>query len=406
MFFTKSACTYGFRGALLGLLVAPAVFSQPQPDAASVANAGSYIPIEFPDGGVARGVVFIVKGSFMGACGTKVADKYPLTTNMNGTSMKITMGGASFDVPMIYVVGCLTNAPDQLAGIVPSNTPVGTGTLTITYNGKSASVPITVIERGFGFYTINSGGTGVAIVQNFNSATDLVTNTLATSAKPGQYAIAWGTGLGPDGNSDVNAPVPTDNPIDLEFYVGAKRAIVTYKGRASCCSGSDVIVFQVPDGLDGCYVPVVAKIGSFVSNFATMSISANGGPCSDTNGLTAADITTAQAKGSLVMGVLELIRQDSLTALPPAAGGPVSRLDNFAGAITEMSFGTLIGLPVREISTPGTCTVWRDHNVGGETGDQPVFLGDPFLTLSAGQVTVSGPKGSKSFDALSADFLQ
>ena len=143
-----------------------------------------------------------------------------------------------------------------------------------------------------------------------------------------------------------------------------------------------------------------------VSNFATMSISANGGACSDPNGLTAADITNAQAKGTLVMGILELIRQDSLTALPPAAGGPVSRLDNFVGAITEMSFGTLIGLPVREISTPGSCTVWRDHSVGGETGDQPAFLGDPFTTLSAGQVTVSGPKGTKSFDGLSPDFYQ
>ena len=85
--------------------------------------------------------------------------------------------------------------------------------------------------------------------------TDLVTNTLATSAKPGQYAIAWGTGLGPDGNPDLNAPVPTDIPIDLEFYVGGQRATVSYKGRASCCSGSDVVVFQVPAGLDGCYVP-------------------------------------------------------------------------------------------------------------------------------------------------------
>jgi len=151
--------------------------------------------------------MFIVKAAArsgaLGACGVKIADQFPIATSMNGTRMKIAMGGSSFDVPMIYVVAC--SGTDQLAGIVPSSVPPGVGTLTVTYNGHSGSAPITVVDRTLGFFTINQSGTGAAIIQNFNSATDLAINTLATAAKPGQYAIAWGTGLGPDGHSDVDA---------------------------------------------------------------------------------------------------------------------------------------------------------------------------------------------------------
>jgi uncharacterized protein (TIGR03437 family) len=50
-------------------------------------------------------------------------------------------------------------------------------------------------------------------------------------------------------------------PVDAEVYVGGKRAAVTYKGRSGCCAGIDQIVFTVPEGVEGCYVPVVVKTG-------------------------------------------------------------------------------------------------------------------------------------------------
>src|SRR5260370_285645 len=200
MFPTKARFRLLFQGALLVSLTAPALYCQLQLDAASVSNAGSLIPPQYPNGGVTRGGMFIVKAASAGSnqlgnCGITIVNKFPIATSMNGTSMKITVGGTSVDVPMIYVVACQTTGPDQLAGIAPSNTPTGKGTLTVTYNGKSGTTAITVVDRGFGFFTLNAGGTGAAIIQNFNSATDLALNTLAASAKPGPYAIAWGTGL-------------------------------------------------------------------------------------------------------------------------------------------------------------------------------------------------------------------
>ena len=366
-------------------------------DAASVSNAGSYIGPNYPNGGVSHGGMFIVKAApgsgALGACGVKVADQFPISINMNGTSMKIAMGGSSFDVPMIYVVAC--SGTDQLAGIVPSNVLPGTGTLTVTYNGHTGTAPITVVDRTPGFFTINQGGTGAAIIQNYNSATDLVINTLAAPAKPGQYAIAWGTGLGPDGHSDVDAPQPTDIPVNLEFYVGGKPASVTYKGRSGCCAGIDQIVFQVPDGLDGCYVPVVAKIGNAVSNFTTMSVSASGGPCSDANGLSASDILMAQSQNRIRLGILDLFRAD-IELVTGASSGSVTRYDQASAVFTDLTFGALLGMPVREISTPGACTVWRG-NATDPILDRPPVLA-PHINLDAGTITVRGGAASGSMN--------
>jgi len=385
--------TYHARICIVLAVLAKAGLAQDlQIDASSVSNAGSYIAPNYPNGGVSHGGMFIVKAApgsgALGACGVKVADQFPIATSMNGTSMKIAMGGSSFDVPMIYVVAC--SGTDQLAGIVPSSVPPGVGTLTVSYNGHSGSAPITVVDRTPGFFTINQGGTGAAIIQNY-SATDLVINTLATPAKPGQYAILWGTGLGPDGHSDVDAPQPTDLPINLELIVGGKAATVTYKGRSGCCSGIDQIVFQVPDGLDGCYVPVVAKIGNAVSNFTTMSVSASGGACSDAAGFSASDIQAAQRNNKIRLGILDLFRAD-IELVTGANTGFVTRYDQASAVFTDLTFGDLLGMPVREISTPGSCTVWRG-NANDSILDRPPILA-PHINLDAGTITVQGAAGS------------
>jgi uncharacterized protein (TIGR03437 family) len=378
---------------LLCVLTGVCLAQDLQIDAGSVANAGSFIAPGYPNGGVSHGGMFIVKAAAgsgaLGACGVKVADQFPIATSMNGTSMKITMGGSAFDVPMIYVVAC--SGTDQLAGIVPSSVPPGAGTLTVSYNGHTGIAPITVVDRTPGFFTINQGGTGAAIIQNFNSATDLVINTLATAAKPGQFEIAWGTGLGPDGHSDVDAPQPIDIPINLELFVGGKPATVSYKGRSGCCAGIDQIVFQVPDGVDGCYVPVVAKIGNAVSNFTTMSVSASGGACSDGNGLSASDIQAAQRGNKIRLGLLDLFRAD-IELVTGSNTGAVTRYDQASSVFADLSFVELIGMPVREISTPGSCTVWRGSAVDSILNRPPLLA--PHINLDAGTITVEGAAGS------------
>ena len=146
-----------------------------------------------------------------------VADRFPIATTMNGTSMKITMGGKLLRRPHDLRGGMLGNRSacrnrsfERAARRGYAHGELTTGTAEARpspwWTARPASSPST------------RAGTGAAIIQNYNSATELVINTLATAAKPGQYAIAWGTGLGPDGHSDVDAPQPTDIPVNLELY--------------------------------------------------------------------------------------------------------------------------------------------------------------------------------------------
>jgi len=84
----------GFQGLLL--LLCGSAWCQPviQGYARNAASsAGSYLP----NAGIAQGAMFVLKGSGFGACGVRLPDAIPLQTTMNGTSVRITVGGVSRD---------------------------------------------------------------------------------------------------------------------------------------------------------------------------------------------------------------------------------------------------------------------------------------------------------------------
>src|SRR5437762_9145924 len=104
-----------------------------------------------PNSNIAQGSMLIVKGQNLGTCGVSVASSFPLKATMGTTSMKITIAGNTYNILMYYVVACQPNAPDQLAGVVPSNTPTGSGTITVTNASRtSAAAPIVITQRRFG----------------------------------------------------------------------------------------------------------------------------------------------------------------------------------------------------------------------------------------------------------------
>src|SRR5437588_827392 len=115
----------------------------------SVVNAASRIPPGLPNYGLAQGSMFVLLGQGL-ASGTppNTVAGSPLPLTLAGASMQIAIAGAKVDVPMVYA------AVDQLAGIVPSTTPTGDGTLTVTFNGRtSAPASITIVPRAFGIFT-------------------------------------------------------------------------------------------------------------------------------------------------------------------------------------------------------------------------------------------------------------
>jgi hypothetical protein len=105
---------------------------------------------------------------------------------------------------------------------------------------------------------------------------------------------------------------------------------VTYKGRSGCCSGIDQIFFVVPEGVEGCYVPVVVKTGDVVSNFSTIAVARTGNTCSDATGYSAEDIQTAQNNGNLRIGNISLSRTNLQMNIPGAGNFSMKQDYGFA----------------------------------------------------------------------------
>jgi uncharacterized protein (TIGR03437 family) len=300
---------------MLALLVtAVAALGQPSINIGGVVNSASYIPPGLPNSGIAQGSLFIIKGKKLGACGTVVAGEFPLKTAMGGTSIKV----GTRDAWMVYVVACrgkdaggINDYPDQLAAVLPSDTPIGNAQVTVTYNGQtSAPVTAQIVRSTFGAFTINQGGTGPFVIQNFISQSNQPVNTRFVSASPNQTVILWGTGLGPITPSQDNGPGPVGNiaGTTVDVYVGGKKVVPTYFGRSPCCSGIDQIVFTVPTGVEGCNVPVTVVVNGIPSNFGTLSVAPAGQTCSDPNGYSAADLNRLASLQNIGLGIISLAR--------------------------------------------------------------------------------------------------
>src|SRR5215471_11989213 len=276
---------------------------QPTISPNGVVNAASYLSHQFSNYGIARGSMFIVFGSALGPVDLVQATSFPLPTSdgLAGTKVLISIGAYNAICPMVYT------SINQIAAIMPSNAPEGEGSLVVSYqNLASTSVVIRVVKNAFGVFTRNQGGSGPAIAQNFVSQSSTPLNSLINSATPGQTVILWGTGLGPVTGDETSGPLPGALNFLDTLYVGGTQAFVRYAGRSGCCVGVDQIVFDVPQGVSGCYVPVAAVTGGVVSNFGTISVASSGGTCDDPLSYRSSTLAAAQRNGALRTGLVNL----------------------------------------------------------------------------------------------------
>ena len=357
--------------------------------AGGIINAASNALPGMPNSGIAQGSMFLIFGDNMGPAALVQASTFPLPTSagLAGTSVRATVGGTTVDCIMFYT------SKFQVAAALPSNTPVGAGTLTVTYNGQtSAPASFTVVRSAFGTFAVNSAGSGPGVLQNFISQTEQPVNGLTRPARPGQTLILWGTGLGPltvSGNEAGGAGFGVNlTNVNVRVYVGDKEATVTYRGRSGCCVGVDQVVFTVPSGVSGCYVPVSLVIDNVVSNYTSISVAASGNTCSDPNGFSAADLQTAQTNGSLRYGALSLSRSKSSFSIP-GFGTINSTSDIGSGLFFSYN---LTQLETAQGTSPalGSCMVSVYRVPGSAT--------DPILPnyLDAGaQIGLTGPGGAK-----------
>jgi hypothetical protein len=171
---------------------------------------------------------------------------------------------------------------------MPSATPVGTGTLAVTYNGKSGSGPITVLASAFGISIFRTpAGHEIPAVTFATNQNEIVSG--ADAAAPGDTLVLYGTGLGAvNGGNDTVAPQSGNIGTAPMVYVGGVASTnVSYYGRSPSLPGLDQIVFTVPQNAPlGCQVSIVVQTSNagvpIVSNGPATGIGATDHtPCSD-----------------------------------------------------------------------------------------------------------------------------
>jgi uncharacterized protein (TIGR03437 family) len=358
---------------VLGLLAA-AAWAQPVVTQVSNAASASFALqgpedtwLSLPNASIAQGSYFSVYGNGLAAdsstCGANYTNclwhPYPLPVSVQGTSVSVTIGSNPPVAAYIEFAAQVTATAAQINAVLPSGTPMGSGTLTVTYNNQTSTpVPINVVPSSFGTFTFNQAGSGPGIITdvNYNPLTPFHT------AKPGDYVLLWGTGLGPAPNASTEqsaAPPQTNlcgsgQTCPVTVWVGGKQATVPYAGRSGY-TAEDQVVFIVPSGLGGCYIPVAVVVGGITSNFTSMPVDPNGAPCSDNNGVGMSYINSlVNAKGYASVGLIALqsqlwnislgggtyIQWDNDTARAQIGQFSPTVLDLFQGFTQSPSVGT------------------------------------------------------------------
>ncbi|MGB6943669.1 MAG: hypothetical protein WBE37_14815 [Bryobacteraceae bacterium] len=366
---------------LAALVLGCAFMLAAAPAVTGVYNAGSWLPPALPNSGIAQGAIFTLTGTGLGPSALQQAVSYPLPTTqgLGGTTIQATVGGVTETCIMIY-----TSAA-QVAAILPSATPVGTGMLKLSYQGESSSIAIQVLAADFGTLTLNEGGTGPAVVTD----PSYVPITMINAAHPGDTLILWGTGLGAAPGNETEPPTQTDLNTGVQVLVGDKPATVTYGVRGSS-PGLDQINFVVPAGVTGCKTSIAVVVKGVTGNVTTTSIAPSGQTtCGDTfDALTAANLQKAIASGTLNIAGVELSR---------LVGGD----DELAAAFTSFpvnslirSYGGTFGPSV------GNCLAYEVEG-GSFVLEDPV---PPSFLNTGSQLVISGPGGTRTIAATSTGY--
>jgi uncharacterized protein (TIGR03437 family) len=342
------------------------------PAITAVLNNSSLIPSGFPNHGIAPSSLFIIRGTGMANDGTPALQDTTkgLPTTLNGANLTVAVNGVTTRPPIYYT------SATQIAAVLPAATPVGSGTITVTYNGQtSAPFTIKVVPNALGFNTYYAGAV----------ATDAVNGSLLTftsSGTPGQIILLWSTGLGADpADSDsLYTSTPHTLNVDLQIYIGGARLAdsdILFKGQ-SVYPGVSLLGVKIPANVTpGCYVSLAAVAGGVTSNVTTLPISRTAGPCSDAyTGLTGSQLQQQNIAPTTPTKVgLVYVAQ---TTFPSASGAPTTVYA--AGA----QFAQVTGYGTTKNPDIGGCTV---SQTAGSTGGSSTLL-------NAGEIAVTGPSGA------------
>jgi uncharacterized protein (TIGR03437 family) len=369
-------------------LAAASVFSgvalAQTPTVGGLLNNYSFTLPGLPNYGIAQGSIFDIFGTNLAATSAPLQGP-PLQSTLNNVTINVTVNGVTTH-PLFYYLG-----PTQIDAVLPSATPVGTGTITVTTPaGTSAAFPITVVESAFGLLTANNGS---GPVQGYDANNNGALFNFSAAVNPGATLELWGTGLGPVANDATYVQVtPT-----AQVFIGGVAADVVYAGRSGY-TGLDQINVKVPTNISGCYVSVVVQTGSFVSNFGTLPVAATGRTCSDSdNALTSSILSSAETGGNLSVGLIEVAQftTPGVTVEGVTVGG--TTIDTGVATFAKISSAQINAGAFAEVlggyASSGSCFV--DFFQTSTTTVSAFPLAFQFTSLNAGpDVNLTGPDGT------------
>jgi uncharacterized protein (TIGR03437 family) len=247
----------------------PAVRTPNTPAITLVTNGASFVTPGQANYGIAPGSLVSIFGTGIGPAAPVTLETLPLTpAGFAGVHAQITIGGTTLDVPVFYA------SDTQLNVLLPSNTPAGDGSMTVSFAGATTPpYPARVVKTNVGIFSRNKQGFAPGVEQIAISPGLLATDTLLDPVSPGQIVILWATGLGAVQGNEFAQPLPGDLGVATKIYVGGQLVTPTYAGRSGCCAGADQIQFVFPDSVTGCYVPILVSSGGVVSNTVTLTAS-------------------------------------------------------------------------------------------------------------------------------------
>ena len=365
------------------------------PAITAVLNNYSYIlpgPVNY---GIAPGSIFVIFGSGMATPGVQAVlqdSTKGLPLKLNGASLTVTVAGNTVYPAFYYATAT------QIAAVLPSNTPLGNATMTVTYNGI-ASVPATfpVVRSALGIASMSGDGTGPVMATDANYNFISPTN----SAAAGQIITLWGTGLGagPADSDTTYTPTPHQiTSVPLTIFFESQQMPVVWAGRSGY-PGLDQINVQVPAPSYtpancinnictypstvtlalGCSIGLsAADAGTGVgSNTVTLPTTMTGGACTQPSFVL--DPSVAQSFGgqtTVHFGSLSVSQYDGRAMAGGSfAGIPGSALAAFAGSRTASAGSCIIVPPVASYEGTGL-SAGGSVAVTGPAGQQPLSTGD------------------------------
>ena len=207
-------------------------------------------------------------------------------------------------VPASVNFGQFVN-PFQVVAVLPSTLALGPAQLSLYHSGLTAVAQISIVPSSLGLFPPSVAHT----VQQMGSDQVLRANQLTHPAQPGDTLMLWGTGLGSANQATV--------------LLGGRAVNSSSAGPAPGQPGIDQIQFVVPDDPtipNDCYVAAQVQTAGATTNTISIAKTSDGSACQSSLGLTATDLATLDAGGTVGLGQLTVAAQ---------VGRPLLRLGDF-----------------------------------------------------------------------------